>query len=321
MPLSSFGSRTPGRFDVGLYLYMMDIVKFFKFIGEKNPNYSWDKTKFHFKKEWPVEGKGGIIDGERQGEFVKGAVFRADDFENGSVYNPFVKERLNYKDGMLDGVQYEYYPNGTIQKKINMVDGHNTGLSSHYYEDGSLKKTIEYKNNGYESIEYFEGPGEKIKVKGSYVHNYPHGEKYYYFEDGGVASIETYHHGQMIAIKNFYPNGNIKSEKIKGESGNVNVGEIKNYHENGNLWEYINGKTKQHYWYRLDGSIITKIDRVEGNHYRMVLYYDNGQIELIKNFKQEPNYPAEKVNDGEIIRFDREGNVIDKRMYKDGFEI
>jgi antitoxin component YwqK of YwqJK toxin-antitoxin module len=54
--------------------------------------------------------------------------------------NGTIKEKANYKSGLLDGTKYEYYEDGKTLKRVTKYNqGHKTGIQKFYDKIGILK--------------------------------------------------------------------------------------------------------------------------------------------------------------------------------------
>ena len=59
--------------------------------------------------------------------------------------NGQLKNQIDMKAGLQDGLFEFYYPNGQLAQKINMKANLRDGLSEEYYEDGGVKEKANYK--------------------------------------------------------------------------------------------------------------------------------------------------------------------------------
>jgi len=59
--------------------------------------------------------------------------------------NGQLKNQIDMKAGLSDGLFEFYYPNGQLAEKINMKANLRDGLSEEYYEDGGVKEKANYK--------------------------------------------------------------------------------------------------------------------------------------------------------------------------------
>jgi antitoxin component YwqK of YwqJK toxin-antitoxin module len=103
-------------------------------------------------------------------------------YQNGKLHGPSIQLNANapadtlmykhYKNGMLDGPQRSYFPNGKVRKLSNYKDG---------FSDGPQ---ITYNNNGQKESELFFKAGKK------------QGIWKYYFDSGKVARTENWKDGK-----------------------------------------------------------------------------------------------------------------------------
>jgi antitoxin component YwqK of YwqJK toxin-antitoxin module len=100
-------------------------------------------------------------------------------------HNGNVEEKVNYKDGKIDGVRELYTENGVLYQSRTYKDDKKDGELNRWYEDGTLLETSFFKNDK------------------------PHGEH------------KTYHENGQICIHAWYKNGEYCGEFAKfDEQGN-----------------------------------------------------------------------------------------------------
>lgn len=169
-------------FDVGLYLYMMNVSNFFNFIGEKRPKYRMSSNNEELlnilkkgfengvvtggndeREEFipiPVDNKGYYDEKGKQGLFIQ-TVGRASmvrtmdlyDFDYQTIYS-------NYKDNELDGLKtiMDRFDSDRVQLTITYSNGLKNGPATRYkngkvdeityYDEDYMTRTEIYYKNG-----------------------------------------------------------------------------------------------------------------------------------------------------------------------------
>ena len=78
--------------------------------------------------------------------------------------NRLLASRVNYKNGLKDGLEESFYRNGRLHYRVNYKNGQQDGLSEYFHTNGQLSSRVSYKNGQVEgSGEYFDKSGEKTK--------------------------------------------------------------------------------------------------------------------------------------------------------------
>lgn len=131
-----------------------------------------------------VKAKGSYVQDKRHGQWISFS-------ENGNVLF-----KLNYKNGMLDGVLNEFTESGVpvseIIYKNNIIDG----TFKQYYPDGNPKEISMYskgKKNGTENLFY---PNGKRMSVGEYKNGTRDGLWKYYYNTGKRKSEGRYKNGK-----------------------------------------------------------------------------------------------------------------------------
>lgn len=113
--------------------------KFFEFVGDKVPKYSFENEDRPINILLPVRGKGGIhSNGKKYGTWRR----------NGSDGKPL--EIITFKNGIPMGPFIDYYDNGQIDKKGNLLGDYGTyyGDYEEFFYDGSVYRKGKYSNKG-----------------------------------------------------------------------------------------------------------------------------------------------------------------------------
>ena len=136
-----------------------------------------------------------------------------------------------------------------------------------------------------------------------------------YYENNTIKEIKTYVDGKVEDFKTFDELGNLEMESINIDSLNS---KIMTYYKNGNV------KTLTHYK-RLNTSVSRKDSEMIGEY---ILYFQNGNKYLegyregdtfsqINSWDKEGKQTLINGN-GFYIRYDDNGKIIQKEIYKDG---
>lgn len=229
-----------------------------------------------------------------------------------SFQNNILVEKLNYVDGLLDGVQTyyfldgttvkrvsnmtngklngkytEYHSNGKISKKIYFKDGKEDGKSQTYDEDGTLTSDCFYVNgvtHGKQTNFYSSSRGDFTRIS-SYKMGVPTGKFVETFTNGVVRKSGEYDAngkltGQWVERKK---DGKITSDQTYKDG--ILDGATKTYYNDGTVERitmYANGDKHgltTEYYFGTNGQIKSEINFVKGvqqGAYKR--YYDSGQI-------------------------------------------
>ena len=136
-----------------------------------------------------------------------------------------------------------------------------------------------------------------------------------YYENNTIKEIKTYVDGKVEDFKTFDELGNLEMESINIDSLNS---KIMTYYKNGNV------KTLTHYK-RLNTNVLRKDSEMIGEY---ILYFENGKKYLegyregdtfsqINSWDKEGKQTLINGN-GFYIRYDDNGKIIQKEIYKDG---
>lgn len=270
----------------------MDALNFFKFIEEKRPEYTWEKTKKKAKEqggEFPLDKEGGnLLNGKKNGVFVKYDWDTIEDYDNpddDSDYSDkdvnYLRHKNTYKDGELDGPFVEYSPLGHVIKKGNYKNGNLDGKLITYYPGLIPKIVINYKDgkkNGEQIHYYADGT---MEGKMNFVDNVINGEYTSYHTDGNIKYKTNYVDGNRVDKEIFFhPNGqidtiyNLNSEgqregpyKTYDSQGRLlstgqfnsngsRVGITTQYRSNGKPSSTYNHDTQTRTQYDMDGNVI-----------------------------------------------------------------
>ena len=75
--------------------------------------------------------------------------------------NGQLKEKMNFKEGKIDGLSKSFHKNGQLKIISNWKDGELNGLLEEYYENGQLREKTIYKGGESELLEEYFKDGNK----------------------------------------------------------------------------------------------------------------------------------------------------------------
>jgi antitoxin component YwqK of YwqJK toxin-antitoxin module len=247
-------------------------------------------------------------------------------WENGNIHR-----RIPYVEGKEDGIEEWFYPNGNISCRTPYVGGEVHGVQECFDEQGNITETrlwkdgkliettepeltpyIMYHNNGNvwvkgqknsggqeEGIcEWFYKNGN-IKIRTPYKGGKQDGIVELFYENGNILSRIPYKNGMEDGVQEcFDEQGNI-TKTLLWKNGEL-IEETKpkltpyiKYHPNGNVW--IKGQKNSK-------------GRQEGI---WECFYADGNIHWRTPYKEDKA-------DGIVEWFDKQGNIIKTRLWKDG---
>ena len=180
----------------------------------------------------------------------------------------------NYKDGVLNGEEIQFYDDGITRKAVvNFLDGKQHGRREFYSSDGKLTELHTFKNGG--------SDGESRKMIEGKLH-------IGYYKDGEKDGVwEIFNNKEVWEISN---TGNEKIiERTEYKDGKKN-GKSEIFYENGNVKQmtiYVddkkNGKGETFYESGKPGEIGNyKDDKLDGKYER---FYEDGKVAITTNYK------------------------------------
>ncbi len=119
--------------------------------------------------------------------------------ENGSIN---IKE--TYVDGILkkteriNGEFTDSFPSKIPKQKLNYKNGMLNGTFTEYYDAGEWKKEIKKGTDGFPDETFETLVGQKTKRTGTYLNNKLHGNVTYYKQDGTLEKTENYNNGVLV---------------------------------------------------------------------------------------------------------------------------
>lgn len=307
----------------------MNVVNFLKFIGDKHPEYAFEKQLIKMKVngyEYPFSGKGYIDDeGKRNGQFEsysfhqEPGVARWKDKEKAldTGEGIYLQGVSNYKDGKLEGKQIKYYESGQIENEHFYVRGHKSGEDKSYYESGGLKHIAMFDNGITDGPEIDYSEDGKVISKRNWYKGNRHGLELVYTKDGKTLVKKVNWDMNVISgpYVEYWSNGNPKlTAKYKD---NNHQGDMKQYYQNGTLkiiHKYDNrNNIKYKCEYHPSGE--KNYEQYNGEtHIKFKVYYENSDNVLKQQYYKDKHT---LYLDGEFVEYNRDGSVKQKFKYRD----
>lgn len=214
--------------------------------------------------------------------------------------NGNIKFSATYKDGVMEGIQREFSPEGKV-------------IAAKVYSEGFLIGEGVMDTAGMQQgpwIEYY--PGGQVKSKGEYINNMRIGEWIFYYSNGKVEQKGKYDNkGKAQGIwKWFYESGNIWREE--SYKNNKREGQMTEYDDNGKIitqGEFVGGEREGPWMlqladYREEGNYVADKRDGEWKHYYVsnnklryvgkyidgvpdgvqTYYYENGQVKQVGKY-------------------------------------
>lgn len=199
-----------------------------------------------------------------------------------------VKETNQYKDGMLEGTTFGYYPDGTRYYEVNYSEDEKNGSAKNYYLNG------------------------KLSSQGWYINGKLNGDWTEYNEQGDIVSITTYLNDEIYGTKlNFYPNGKPDDDETYRSGW---LSSLQLYDTSGNKLHNIQLKNGSGLYkgYHFNNKVRFEGNYVNGDpHGLFKLYYFDGSLSSSKNFEKG-------FLDGDYIEYHHNGKVYLQGSYEIG---
>ncbi|HOB27511.1 MAG TPA: toxin-antitoxin system YwqK family antitoxin [Bacteroidales bacterium] len=111
----------------------------------------------------------------------------------------------NYKNGELNGISYDFFPNGDTLQIANYVNGKKNGEYRLFYPTKSPRIIANYKNDTIQGLtKYFYSNGQVYEI-GKYRDGLRDSLWIMYDENGVVILTELYNYGSLIERKVYQP--------------------------------------------------------------------------------------------------------------------
>jgi antitoxin component YwqK of YwqJK toxin-antitoxin module len=219
---------------------MKEILKFknllflsiFILLSSCGKTIDWDDDKEYITISFNSEGLTKVLS-------YKGLPFNGELVEYFDDEKTQLKERIDYKEGLKDGLSEVYNKNGQLEENVTYKDGEEDEKVKYtYYGYGLLKEKKSFKDgkkNG--PFEWYNRGGQLVE-KRTWKDGKEDGqwEEFFYHPNGQLMWKETYKDGQLDGLyEEYHPNGQL-SEKGTYKDG-IEVGQSEYYDENGKIRE------------------------------------------------------------------------------------
>lgn len=149
-------------------------------------------------------------------------------FPNGGVYM-----EMTYVGGIINGI-LKMYRAGRIATEAEMVDGKLGSYMKNYHDNGNLGVLIRYKDGKMDGIMETYSEDGFLQGKTYYVADLKHGPDIVYYQDGSIQSETNYIDDlQDGDAKDYYPNGILM--QVEKFSKGVSITHAKIYDHEGRL--------------------------------------------------------------------------------------
>jgi antitoxin component YwqK of YwqJK toxin-antitoxin module len=119
----------------------------------------------------------------------------------------------NFKNGKLEGKQYDWYIDGQLKSEENYKNGKLEDKQHAWNENGRLQYEKNYKNGEYEGKQYFWYKNGQLKVENNYKNEKREGAQYGWYENGQLHYDSNYVNGKPEGVQySWYKNGQLESE-------------------------------------------------------------------------------------------------------------
>lgn len=249
----------------------------------------------------------------------------------------YMEYKVPYKTGKINGVAYQYFPDGKIQAEIPFTDGNRNGIENIYFYNGQLEYKKEFKDNKLigEYNEYHSNG--KTYLTGNCVNGLFEGPFKQYYSDGTLEKeliyskgsingvMKKYDSDSMLFYEYIYKDGEIVAYKFYGKDNKI-IKEAKKqkseffyegYSSFGNktsegLYNITGGKKGAWKFYD-DNQVLESeefyIDnKLDGD---LVYYYKNGKIKSVSPYKKD-------TLQGYFSSFYPNGQLMQQGWYKNG---
>ncbi len=183
------------------------------------------KKEAYFEKGLP-QGKVNIYD-------QNGRLIAIEQYEKGLkngqtilynfVHNVLSEERIDYKNGMIDGRHQVFGPNG----KLILIEEYKAdklnGIREIFYRDGKTSSHENYKEDKLEGSRRLYYESGQLLYEEFYVNGQMEGQRKGYFEDGSLYLQENYHNGLLEGKRTiFHKNGQVEVQENYKEGKLIN---------------------------------------------------------------------------------------------------
>ena len=293
-------------------------------------NFSDDKMNGYFK-EYSI--KGSLLNTTK---YINGAIennapeLAKLDVKTAYYDNGAVKFTATYKDGVAEGIQREFSPEGNVIGAKVFVEGVLTGegildtagrqqgVWKEYHPNGELKSQGEYVNGKRIGDWVFYHPNKKVEQKGKYdKKGRAQGSWKWYYDTGNLLREESYRNDLLDGTMTEYSDSGkviTKGDYIDGLKEGTWMLELPEYREEGAYKADVRDGEWKHY-YTENGKLRFVGKFIDGTPDGMqIFYYENGKE------KQTGKYSG-GMKEGEWKFYDESGFLFLTIMFKNDIEI
>ena len=124
-----------------------------------------------------------------------------------------------------EGLYSVYYPDGKLQSQVKFIKGERQGRETGYYDTGAKQFERDYLNNELNGMARYYYPGGELRQQQEYNSGAPVGESITFYKNGKIKStakiLKTQSGYSYLNPKEYFENGNLKSETITTDTGAV----------------------------------------------------------------------------------------------------
>ncbi len=263
-------------------------------------------------------------------------------------------QTVSYKNGLPEGLSFQYSPDSTINciilykggfiKRLNKINqynpqGHKEGLWQGFYPNGSVKWECTYIDGKIEGYYKTYGPDGSVVTIKKYINNVVQNNapelaklevKTEYFDNGHIQETGPYKDGKPFGAHRIfdstgkeikaqiYDSGRVVAEGILDES-DMQEGYWKDYHSNGTILSegnYVHGVKVGEWKFYYSNSNKFEIGKYDGKGRPTGkwLWYYNDG----KLLRQSSFHNG--LQDGDFVEYSDSGSVITKGEYMDGLK-
>jgi len=113
-----------------------------------------------------------------------------------SYYTGALTSAEMYSNGVKQGMEKKFYPNGKVSEEVEWKDDIKNGIWNQYFEDGTPKLKASFLYNTVNGPYTFYWPNGTLYIKGTFVDNKREGKWYFYTDEGKLKSEISYINGK-----------------------------------------------------------------------------------------------------------------------------
>jgi len=208
----------------------------------------------------------------------------------------------NYRDGVRQGMQTEYYENGLVKSRVNYRDGQRQGIQTEYNENGTVNSSVKYVDDKMDSVATWYWPNGKVQVVANYTPDGKVDNRLSYWPNGNAYESWSCANGKDGTLIRHYPNGVVqfKGGYVAGKANGVRTF----YDKKGNPLE---GTDSAEFPDKMKMVVSCRQGKPFGN----VEVFMDQKLRLRASMKD--GYP-----DGKWVYFDSSGRETSEEQYENG---